>query len=110
MRTSKEELIQLIGLVDGIRLYNDIHLKPLAPRLILYLAEKGETVFQPLLLQEVTVLDLVESIYQTFKVCRAIFLSNNLTFSHSQVPHTINNVIIEGPNRISIKLTDEFLK
>ena len=69
LRLSKEELIQLIGLVDGIRLYNDIHLKPVAPRLVLYLAEKGETVFQPLLLPEVTVLDLVETIYQTFKVC-----------------------------------------
>ena len=79
LRLSKEELVQLIGLVEGIRLYNDIHLKPLAPRLILYLAEKGETVFQPLLLQEVTVLDLVETIYQTFKVCRPIFHCENLT-------------------------------
>ena len=110
LRLSKEELIQLIGLVDGIRLYNDIHLKPVAPRLILFLAEKGETVFQPLLLPEVTVLDLVETIYQTFKVCSRISRSNNLTVIPLQVPHTISNVIIEGPNKISIKLTDEFLK
>ena len=110
LRLSKEELIQLIGLVDGIRLYNDIHLKPLAPRLILYLAEKGETVFQPLLLQEVTVLDLLDTIYQTFKVCRKIFQWHNLTVILLQVPNTINNVIIEGPSRISIKLTDEFLR
>lgn len=93
LRLSKEELIQLIGLVDGIRLYNDINLKPMAPRLILYLAEKGESLFHPLLLQEVTVPELLHCISQTF-----------------QVPQNIGNVIMEGPNRISIKLTDEFLK
>ena len=68
LRLSKEELIQMIGLVDGIRLYNDIHLKPLAPRLVLYLAEKGESLFQPILLQDVTVSELVHCISQTFQV------------------------------------------
>ena len=96
LRLSKEELIQLIGLVDGIRLYNDIHLKPLAPRLILYLAEKGETVFQPLLLQEVTVLDLLETIYQTFKVCRQILHCNDrrlLSFCcRSRTPSTMSSL------------------
>ena len=75
LRLTKEELIQMIGLVDGIRLYNDIHLKPLAPRLVLYLAEKGESLFQPILLQDVTVSELVHCISQTFQV--SVQSSNN---------------------------------
>ena len=75
LRLSKEELIQLIGIVDGIRLYNDIHLKPVAPRLTLYLAEKGDSLFQPLLLQDVTVAELVDCISQTFKV--TLYSSNS---------------------------------
>jgi hypothetical protein len=30
---------QMIGLIDGVRLYNDLHMKPLAPRLTLYIAQ-----------------------------------------------------------------------
>jgi hypothetical protein len=29
----------MIGLIDGVRLYNDLHMKPLAPRLTLYIAQ-----------------------------------------------------------------------
>ena len=80
LRLSKEELIQLIGIVDGIRLYNDIHLKPVAPRLTLYLAEKGDSLFQPLLLQDVTVAELVDCISQTFKVT---LYSSNIPANYS---------------------------
>ncbi len=33
------KIFQMIGLIDGVRLYNDLHMKPLAPRLTLYIAQ-----------------------------------------------------------------------
>ena len=59
---------QMIGLVDGIRLYNDLHMKPVCPRLTLYLAQKGETLFHPILLQDVTVAELVRNIAEILEV------------------------------------------
>ena len=43
----------MAGLVDGIRLHNDLHMKPTAPRLVLFVAQKGDSLFHPVLLQVV---------------------------------------------------------
>ena len=57
-----------VGLVDGVRLHNDLHMRPVAPRLILYLAQRGETVFTPVLLLEVTVAELIASVAELLQV------------------------------------------
>ena len=40
----------------------------IAPRLILYLAQRGETVFSPVLLLEVTVAELIASVAELLQV------------------------------------------
>jgi len=96
LRLSKEDLVSMIGLVDGIRLFNDLHMKPVAPRLTIYLAQKGESLFHAAMLQEVSVQELINNIANILQV---------------QVgPGLISNVLIVGPNRIQILLTDELLR
>ena len=68
LRLTKDELTKMIGLVDGVRLFNDLHLKPVSPRLTLYLAKKGESLFHPVLLQDVTVQELIRSISNILEV------------------------------------------
>ena len=29
----------MVGLMDGVRLFNDLHMKPVAPRLTIYIAQ-----------------------------------------------------------------------
>jgi len=62
--------------------------------LILYLAQRGETVFSPVLLLEVTVAELISSVAELLQVPVGLF----------------NKVIIVGPKKIQIKLTDDFLR
>lgn len=40
LRLSKDDLVSVCGLSEGIRLYNDIHMAPVAPRMTLYIAMK----------------------------------------------------------------------
>jgi len=94
LRLSKDDVIQMIGLVDGIRLYNDLHMKPVAPRLTLYLAQKGETVFHPVLLQDVTVAELMKNVADILEVPVGLF----------------HKVVVTGPNKITIRMTDEYLR
>jgi len=94
LRLNKDDIIQMIGLVDGIRLYNDLHMKPVSPRLTMYLAQKGETLFHPILLQDVTVAELVRNIAEILEVPVGLF----------------HKVVVSGPNKITIRLTDEFLR
>ena len=51
-----------------MRLYNDLHLKPVSPRLTLYLAQKGDSEFHPVMLQEVTVSELLKNISDIVEV------------------------------------------
>jgi len=96
LRLSKEDLISMIGLIDGIRLFNDLHTKPVAPRLTVYLAQKGESLFHAAMLQEVSVQELINNIASILQV---------------QVgPGLIGKVLILGPNRIQVLLTDELLR
>ena len=68
LRLGKDDLQQMIGVVDGVRLFNDLHMKPVSPRLTLYLAQKSESLFNPVLLQEVTVSELGRNISEIAEV------------------------------------------
>jgi len=94
LRLTKSEIIEMVGLADGVRLYNDLHMKPVAPRLTIYLAQKDENLFHPVLLQEVTVAELIRNIAAMLEVPVGL----------------LHRVVLSGPNKINIKLTDEFLR
>jgi len=94
LRLSKDELSQMIGLTDGIRLHNDLHMLPVSPRLTLYLARLHDQLFHPVLLQEVTLAEL----------------SNKIVEIAELATNSISRIVLEGPNKIVIKLTDELLR
>ena len=80
--------------------------------MILYLAQRGETVFSPVLLLEVTVAELISSVAELLQVDHFVKKKGFLnTKSFPQVPVGLfNKVIIVGPKKIQIKLTDDFLR
>ncbi|XP_055847759.1 putative uncharacterized protein DDB_G0286901 isoform X2 [Episyrphus balteatus] len=43
LRMSKEDLIQICGLADGIRMFNILHAKAIAPRLTIYISLDGNS-------------------------------------------------------------------
>ena len=40
LRLGKDDLQQMIGVVDGVRLFNDLHMKPVSPRLTFILLKR----------------------------------------------------------------------
>ena len=59
LRLSREDVISMCGLSDGIRLYNDLHMAPVAPRTTFYVALKDTNKYDALFLEELTVVELV---------------------------------------------------
>jgi len=94
LRLSKDDIVQMIGLVDGVRLYNDLHMKPVAPRLVFFVAQKEERLFHPILLQELTVDELRSKMAEFLEVPVGIF----------------HKIIFTSPNNIDILMTDEYLR
>lgn len=65
-RLSRNELIEICGLIDGIRLYNSLHNQPIKPRKVLYVSYKVNDVFHPIHLYNITLKELLKELSNMF--------------------------------------------
>ncbi|KAL6423382.1 hypothetical protein ACFW04_010170 [Cataglyphis niger] len=94
LRLSREDLIQICGVADGIRLFNTLHSKAPTPKLTLYFSLEGNGS-----LWRVTYLDNLTSIALTSK------LLNTLNLSHDR----LHSILFLGPQGIHVLVTDELV-
>ncbi|XP_043493821.1 transcription factor CP2-like protein 1 isoform X1 [Polistes fuscatus] len=94
LRLSRDDLIQICGLADGIRLFNALHSKPPTPKLTLYFSVEGNG-----LLWRVAYLDNLTSNALTNK------LMNTLSLPQDR----LHSVLFLGPQGIHVLVTDELV-
>ncbi|XP_050306399.1 transcription factor CP2-like protein 1 isoform X2 [Anthonomus grandis grandis] len=94
LRMSRDDLIQICGHADGIRLHNALHLKAIAPKLKLYICRENTSVFNAIFLSSHNHQELVQ------KLC--VMSSMN--------PEQVKATYIEGPHSIHIQLSDDVLR
>ncbi|KAL0122502.1 hypothetical protein PUN28_007307 [Cardiocondyla obscurior] len=94
LRLSREDLIQICGVADGIRLFNTLHSKAPTPKLTLYFSLEGNGA-----LWRVAYLDSLTSTALTNKLLNALNL-----------PHDrLHSVLFLGPQGIHVLVTDELV-
>lgn len=93
LRLMREELISLIGMSEGIRLFNDLHMVQVAPRTTFYVAQKDSSEFRALFLDDLTVLDFVDKLSSALGVEPGIF----------------SKIFVLGPGNVSILVTDRVI-
>eukprot|EP00094_Tigriopus_californicus_P000582 TCALIF_00564-PA protein Name:"Similar to Ubp1 Upstream-binding protein 1 (Mus musculus)" AED:0.26 eAED:0.64 QI:0/-1/0/1/-1/1/1/0/921 len=94
MRLMREELMDICGTTEGIRLFNDLHMTPVAPRTSLYVAEKGSNEYHALFLEELTVREMM------LRFCNMIGVDYNVFAKASLL----------GPRGILVGLTDSLIE
>lgn len=94
LRLTRDDLIQICGLADGIRLFNALHSKTIRPRLTAYVCLPTEHVFRAVYLRSLTVLELL----------------SKLTSLCSVSPFTVHDIYIDGPSGIHVLVTDEVVR
>lgn len=94
LRMSREDLMQICGQADGIRLHNALHLKPIAPKLKLYVCRENALIFNAVFLQSHSHTELVQ------QLCSMVALN----------PDQVKAVYMEGPQSIHIQISDEVLR
>ncbi|XP_059350143.1 uncharacterized protein LOC130686770 isoform X2 [Daphnia carinata] len=94
LRLTRDDLIQICGLADGIRLFNALHAKALAPRLTLYLTQDQSQVFHAIFLENLSCVEIGN------KLAALVQLSSQ---------HVLD-VYIEGPCGIHVLVTDEVVQ
>ncbi|CAI9621786.1 unnamed protein product [Staurois parvus] len=113
LKLTRDDVIQICGPADGIRLFNALKGRVVRPRLTIYVCqesqqlrehqqqkhENGEQgngafyVYHAIYLEELTSLELTEKIAQLFNIS----------------PHQINQVYKQGPTGIHVLISDEVI-
>lgn len=93
LRLSREDLIQICGLADGIRLDNALQSKSVRPRLTIFICQEPESVYHAVYMDCMTVEELKCKLAQLFGI------------QASQ----IGDIFMLGPSSIHIMVTDEVL-
>ncbi|XP_067211111.1 transcription factor CP2-like protein 1 isoform X3 [Linepithema humile] len=94
LRLSREDLIQICGVADGIRLFNTLHSKAPTPKLTLYFSLEGNGS-----LWRVAYLDTLTSAVLTNK------LLGTLNLPHDR----LHSILFLGPQGIHVLVTDELV-
>ncbi|XP_045782818.1 transcription factor CP2-like protein 1 isoform X2 [Maniola jurtina] len=94
LRLSRDDIIQICGLADGIRLFNALHAKRIEPRLTVYVCPAGCNVYSALYLH----------------ACRAAELLHKLRTLLPPTAKECETVLVSGPNGAPVRLTDELVR
>ncbi|KAK7497589.1 hypothetical protein BaRGS_00011229 [Batillaria attramentaria] len=94
LRLNRDDLIQICGLVDGIRLNNALQSKSVRPRLTIYICQEPESVYHAVYIDCVGVDELKCKLASLFGI-------------QSQ---QIGDIYMLGPSSIHIMVTDEVLQ
>lgn len=97
LRLSRDDLIQICGLADGIRLFNALHSKALAPRLTLYFSAEGSGS-----LWRVVYLDTLTSNSLASKLHGALG-------ALGPPQDRLHSVVLLGPQGIHVLVTDDLV-
>ncbi|XP_069120067.1 transcription factor CP2-like [Argopecten irradians] len=91
LRLSRDDLIQICGIVDGIRLNNALQDKAVRPRLTIFVCQESDSVYHAL---------YMESLCSHELTCKLAAL-------YSVGPEQIAELYCQGPSEIYILVTDE---
>ncbi|CAH2084261.1 unnamed protein product [Euphydryas editha] len=92
LRLSRDDIIQICGLADGIRLFNALHAKRIEPRLTLYVCAGGA---------------VHSALYLHAARAHELLLKLRALLPHAQECET---VLVSGPNNARVRLTDELVR
>ncbi|XP_048002243.1 transcription factor CP2-like protein 1 isoform X2 [Leguminivora glycinivorella] len=96
LRLSRDDIIQICGLADGIRLFNALHAKRIEPRLTVYVSAGGG-VYSALYLHSCRAAELLQKLQALHR-------------AHAQGHKEVDTVLVSGPNGARVRLTDELVR
>lgn len=92
---SKEDMIKICGLTDGIRLYNALHTNRVKSKLTIFISALNDDVFRAIYLDSLTVSELQAKIVSSLQVPKCTYLKR---------------LCIVGPAGVKILISDDVVK
>ncbi|XP_077285183.1 transcription factor CP2 like gemini isoform X2 [Arctopsyche grandis] len=98
LRLSRDDLIQICGLADGIRLFNALHAERAPAKLTIYVKKCTETNYTAVFLRNYHLVELRRKLHPLLQD-----IGGNC-YTH------VSTLFVGGPNGIKIRLTDEVIQ
>lgn len=95
LKLTRNDLIQICGLTDGIRLFNALHIRSVKPKMTLYVCNPVDQVFRAIYLENLEVPELTHKL-------ASIFLGSNDCY--------IKRLCLLGPSGIKVLMTNEVVR
>ncbi|XP_074594441.1 transcription factor CP2 like gemini isoform X2 [Brevipalpus obovatus] len=95
LKLNRNDLIQICGLTDGIRLFNALHIRSVKPKMTIYVCNPLDDVFRALYLENLDVSELKNKL-------AAVILCSTDCF--------ISRIFLQGPSGIKVLMTDEVVR
>ncbi|CRK95673.1 CLUMA_CG009131, isoform A [Clunio marinus] len=115
LRMSKDDLVQICGLADGIRMFNILHVKAIQPRLKIYVSLEANT-YHAVYFHTATTKELIQKLYKIPGLMSNVLMKFNasspshMTGSNSSIHDDSNfKIFVYGPNNVMVLVTDEVL-
>ncbi|XP_063699434.1 transcription factor CP2 isoform X2 [Culicoides brevitarsis] len=113
LRMTKEDLIQICGLADGIRMYNIIHSKSISPRLTIYVT-LDNAVYHAIYLHSYSIKELFQKLHKVPGFVEPPSSPWDLQTKYSDSNNSLvdavkMNLFMIGPANVQVMLTDEVL-
>ncbi|KAB0805618.1 hypothetical protein PPYR_02588 [Photinus pyralis] len=94
LRMSRDDLIQICGQADGIRLYNVLHAKAITPKLTIYIGRENTPVFNAIFLSSYTSVELMQKLAAL-----------------TGVPgDKVSDIYMNGPQAIHVQLSNDVIR
>ncbi|KAF9809271.1 hypothetical protein SFRURICE_015734 [Spodoptera frugiperda] len=93
LRLTRDEIIQICGFPDGIRLFNALHATRILPRLTVYVCPAGSNIYSALYLHNCRAHELLQKL-------------NSLVHASKEC----ETVLVSGPNGARVRLTDDLVR
>ncbi|XP_076318787.1 transcription factor CP2-like isoform X2 [Tachypleus tridentatus] len=94
VQLNRDDLIQICGVADGIRLYNTLHSRTIPPKLTIYVASSDDQAFYAIYLETFSVQDLEQKLKDVFRLQK----------------ETVNGIYMTGPSGIYFYVTDKVVQ
>lgn len=94
LRMSRDDLIQICGQADGIRLYNALHSKAITPKLTIYIGRENTPVFNAIFLSSYNSIELIQKLAALTGVSR----------------DKVRDIYMNGPQSIHVQLSNDVIR
>ncbi|XP_062520224.1 transcription factor CP2-like [Corticium candelabrum] len=95
LRLTRDEMIQILGPAEGIRLDNALQLRAMRPRCVIYVSVEGDQVYQAVYLESLSLIELLRKFAEKLNIVSEQISALHRIVGPSGIPVAVDNEMVQ---------------